>query len=303
MAPTRELALQIYDHSLEFSKCMGLDLVCIYGGGGNSRHQQSEVAKGVDVLVATPGRLHDFVQSKRLDLSEVFIFVLDEADRMLDMGFLPQVKSIVLHLREERQTLLWSATWPPEVDELSRDLCKNRPITIQVGDQGLTINTAITQHVKVISDRDKKKEMFKILRANSNTPDFKVLIFSSTKKNCDFLAELLCKDGYQALALHGDKDQSQREKIIEDFRNKANILVATDVASRGLDIKNIKAVINFDFPGCIEDYIHRIGRTGRAGATGSSYTFITEKDAGHAQELCEVACCHEGVEEGQPDRA
>jgi ATP-dependent RNA helicase DDX5/DBP2 len=208
---------------------------------------------------------------------------------MLDMGFLPQVKSIVLHLNNERQTLLWSATWPPEVDELSKDLCKNKPITIQVGDEGLTINTAITQHVMVVNDRDKKKELLKILRASAGSGDFKALIFSATKKNCDFLAELLNKEGFEALAIHGDKDQSQREKIIEDFKNKASILVATDVASRGLDIKNIKAVINFDFPHCIEDYIHRIGRTGRAGATGDSYTFITEKDAGQAQDLCDVS--------------
>lgn len=267
---------------------MNQELVCIYGGAGNSRHQLSEVAKGVDMLVATPGRLHDFVRGGKLDLSEVFIFVLDEADRMLDMGFISQVKSVVLNLQPERQTLLWSATWPPEVDELSRDLCKNRPITIQVGDEGLTINTAITQHVLVISDRDKRKEMFKILRSNARAPDFKVLIFSNTKKNCDNLAELLNNDGYQALALHGDKDQSQREKIIDDFRTKANVLIATDVASRGLDIKNIKAVINYDFPNHIEDYIHRIGRTGRAGAKGSSYSFLTEKDAGLAKDLIEV---------------
>lgn len=289
LAPTRELALQIYDSSLAFVKSMDQDMVCVYGGSKNSREQISDLAKGVDLVIATPGRLHDFMQRGKLDLSEVFIFVLDEADRMLDMGFLPQVKSITNFLKpdKERQTLLWSATWPAEVDALSRDLCKNRPITIQVGDQGLTINTAIKQEVIVMDEKEKKKNLFKILRANASD-DFKVLIFCGTKKNCDFLAELLVKDGHQAMALHGDKDQSEREQIIEKFKRSANIMIATDVASRGLDIKNIKAVINYDFPNCIEDYIHRIGRTGRAGASGLSFSFFTDKNRGKASALCDV---------------
>lgn len=268
---------------------MNQDIVCVYGGSKNSREQISELAKGVDVVVATAGRCHDFLQRGKLDLSEVFIFVLDEADRMLDMGFLPQVKSITLHLKpdKERQTLLWSATWPDDVDDLSRELCKNRPIRIQVGDEGLTINTAITQHVFVIDEKEKKKNLFKIFRENA-ADDFKVLIFCSTKKQCDFIAELLQKDGHQAMAIHGDKDQTEREQIIDRFKGSANVMVATDVASRGLDIKNIKAVINYDFPNCIEDYIHRIGRTGRAGATGLSYSFVTAKDGGKAQALCDV---------------
>lgn len=268
---------------------MDQSIVCVYGGAKNSREQVSELAKGVDLVIATPGRCHDFLQRGKLDLSEVFVFVLDEADRMLDMGFLPQVKSITNHLKpdSERQTLLWSATWPEDVNELSKDLCKNRPIKIQVGNEGLTINTAIKQHVFVIDEKEKKKNLFKIFRENA-ADDFKVLIFCSTKKQCDFIAELLGKDGHDAMAIHGDKDQYEREKIIDRFKGSANVLVATDVASRGLDIKNVKAVVNYDFPNCIEDYIHRIGRTGRAGATGLSFTFVTQKDGGKAADLCEV---------------
>lgn len=291
LAPTRELACQIYDSALPFAKSMDHDLVCIYGGA-DARNQRSELAKGVDLLVATPGRLHDMVQRGNVDLGQVFILVLDEADRMLDMGFLPQVKSIVNHLKSERQTLLWSATWPEEVNELSKDLCKNRPITIMVGEEGLTVNTNITQHVQVCDETEKKKELLKILRGNVNCANDKVLIFSTTKRNCDFLSELLNKEGFYALAIHGDKHQSQREKIIEDFKGKANILVATDVASRGLDIKNIKAVVNYDFPTSIEDYIHRIGRTGRAGAKGDSFTFFTSKDSNFASDLVDVVTCN-----------
>lgn len=304
LAPTRELALQIYDSSLPFVKCMNQSMVCVYGGSKNSREQLSELFKGVDVVVATPGRCHDFIQRGKLNLSEVFVFVLDEADRMLDMGFLPQVKSITNHLKpdKERQTLLWSATWPDEVDGLSRDLCKNRPIRIQVGNEGLTINKSIQQHVFVIDEKEKKKTLFRIFRENA-ADDFKVLIFCGTKKQCDFIAELLAKDGHEAMAIHGDKDQSEREKIIERFKGSANVLVATDVASRGLDIKNVKAVINYDFPNCIEDYIHRIGRTGRAGATGSSYTFVTQKDSSKAADLCEVFSSYSDSEKGQPRSA
>lgn len=287
MAPTRELALQIYDCAVPFAKCVGHDVACIYGGA-DSRNQRSELAKGVDLLIATPGRLHDFAQRKNVDLSEVFIFVLDEADRMLDMGFLPQIKAIVDFLKPARQTLLWSATWPDEVNELSTKLCKNRPITIKVGDDGLTINTAITQHVLIVDDNEKKRELIKIVRSKVVSENDKVLIFSATKRNCETLAEMLEKEGFKALTIHGDKHQAQREQVMDDFRGKGNILIATDVASRGLDVKNIKAVVNFDFPSSIEDYIHRIGRTGRAGALGESFTFFTSKDGSHAQGLCEV---------------
>lgn len=287
MAPTRELALQIYECAKPFAKSVSHNVVCVYGGA-ETWNQRNELAKGVDLLIATPGRLHDFCKRKNVDLSDVFIFVLDEADRMLDMGFLPQIKAIVEYLKPERQTLLWSATWPDEVNQLSMNLCKNKPITIKVGDDGLTVNTSITQHVLVMEVNDKRRELFKILKSKISNETDKVLIFSSTKRNCDALSEIIEREGFSALSMHGDKDQYQRERIMAKFRGKSSILIATDVASRGLDIKNIKAVINYDFPNCIEDYIHRIGRTGRAGALGESFTFFTSRDRHHSKGLCDV---------------
>ena len=287
MAPTRELVCQIFECAKPYAKAVDLDIVCVYGGA-DIHYQKSEVHKGCDLVIATPGRLYDFAGRNNIELGEVFIFVLDEADRMLDMGFLPQVRSISNFIKDSRQTLLWSATWPPEVEELSRNLCKNKPITIKVGNEGLTVNNSITQHVLCIEDNDKKKELYKILRSNVRSPNDKVIIFATTKRNCDFLAGILNDEGYKALAIHGDKHQSERDRIIESFRGSSNILVATDVASRGLDIKNIKIVVNYDFPQNIEDYVHRIGRTGRAGATGESYTLFTSRDGNHASSLIEL---------------
>lgn len=287
MAPTRELVCQIYECAKPYAKAVDLDIVCVYGGA-DIHYQKSEVHKGCDLVIATPGRLYDFAGRNNIELGEVFIFVLDEADRMLDMGFLPQVRSISNFIKDSRQTLLWSATWPPEVEELSRNLCKNRPITIKVGNEGLTVNNSITQHVLVIEENDKKRELHKILKSNVHSSQDKVIIFATTKRNCDYLAQMLNEDGYKALAIHGDKHQSERDRIIESFRGSSNILVATDVASRGLDIKNIKVVVNYDFPQNIEDYVHRIGRTGRAGATGDAYTLFTSRDGNHASGLLEL---------------
>lgn len=213
LAPTRELALQIFDHTAAYAKCVNQNVVCVYGGA-DSRQQRSELANGVDLLIGTPGRLHDFVQRGSIDLSEAFILVLDEADRMLDMGFLPQVRAIVDHLKESRQTLLWSATWPAEVDALSRHLCKNKPVTIRVGDEGLTINTAIKQHVLFVQDNGKRTALLAILRSELPRSGDKAIIFSSTKKNCELLVGALEKEGLAALSIHGDKDQRQRESIM-----------------------------------------------------------------------------------------
>jgi len=206
MAPTRELVCQIYECAKPFVKAIDLDVACIYGGA-DSHPQRHDLSRGADLLIATPGRLHDFIQRGHVELNEVFILVLDEADRMLDMGFLPQVKSIVDYLKPKRQTLLWSATWPREVEELSRNLCKNRPITIRVGNEGLTINPNITQHVILCEDEGKKREMISLLRRCQKTPTDKTLIFTSTKRMCDVLAKTLENEGFPALAIHGDKTQ------------------------------------------------------------------------------------------------
>jgi superfamily II DNA/RNA helicase len=206
MAPTRELVCQIYECAKPFVKAVDLDVACIYGGA-DSHPQRHDLARGADLLIATPGRLHDFIQRGHVELNEVFILVLDEADRMLDMGFLPQVKSIVDYLKPKRQTLLWSATWPREVEDLSRNLCKNRPITIRVGNEGLTINPNITQHVILCEDDGKKREVIGLLRRCQKCPTDKTLIFTSTKRMCDVLAKTLENEGFPALAIHGDKTQ------------------------------------------------------------------------------------------------
>lgn len=287
MAPTRELVCQIYDAAKPFVNSIQQQVVLCYGGA-NSREQRAELENGCDILIATPGRLYDFINRGNVNLSEVFMLVLDEADRMLDMGFLPQVRNITGHLRPTRQTLLWSATWPKAVEDLSKNLCQNRPVQIRVGNEGLTINPNITQTVMVVDEFDKQNEVKRLIRSATNNPKDKVLVFVATKRCCDSVASLLSKDGFPALAIHGDKDQSQREHIMSQFKGPVNILVATDVASRGLDIKAIRVVINYDFPNNIEDYIHRIGRTGRAGAFGDSYTLFTNKDSSHGEDLVQV---------------
>jgi len=282
--------MQIYQSALPFSKSVGLSVVCIYGGS-ETYPQREELSRGVDLLIATPGRLLDFAERMSVNLSKVIYFVIDEADRMLDMGFIPQVKKIVEELKPRRQTLLFSATWPKDVEVLSDEICLNNPVKIKIGgDDQYTVNKAIGQNIEILDEFDKTQRLKELLRdLFCNNKHQKVLIFTKTKKGCDKLSRTIEYAGYDASAIHGDKAQNARQKIINDFkRSDKTILVATDVASRGLDIKDIKSVINFDFPQTIEDYIHRIGRTGRAGAKGDSYTFFTYEDAGLASDLVDV---------------
>ncbi|CAA0828524.1 DEAD-box ATP-dependent RNA helicase 46 [Striga hermonthica] len=285
LSPTRELATQIQDEAVKFGRSSKISCTCLYGGAPKGP-QLRDLDRGVDVVVATPGRLNDILEMRRVSLHQVSYLVLDEADRMLDMGFEPQIRKIVKQVPSRRQTLMYTATWPKEVRRIAADLLVNS-VQVNIGNvDELVANKAITQYVEVLPPMEKRRRLEQILR--SQEPGSKVIIFCSTKKMCDQLAGNLTRQ-FGAVAIHGDKSQGERDYVLNQFRNgRSPILVATDVAARGLDIKDIRVVINFDFPTGIEDYVHRIGRTGRAGATGVSYTFLCDQDSKHAAELVKL---------------
>merc|ERR1712050_62312 len=286
LAPTRELAVQIQEESNRFGKSSKIKNTCCYGGVPRGP-QQTDLREGVEIVIATPGRLIDFLESGDTNCKRVTYLVIDEADRMLDMGFEPQVRKICSQFRPDRQTLMWSATWPKEVQKLARDLCKEDPAHINVGSLDLRTAHTIRQYVEVVKPQDKRRRLRRLLEKVMDGS--KILIFAQTKRDGDDLTREMRTDGFPALCIHGDKKQEEREWVLKEFKEgKQPILVATDVASRGLDVKDIKYVINYEFPTTIEDYIHRVGRTGRAGATGSSYTFFTEDKFRHARDLIAV---------------
>merc|ERR1711990_478926 len=286
LAPTRELAVQIKVECDKFGASSQIKNTCVYGGAPK-RHQTGDLQRGVEIVIATPGRLIDFLDSGVTNLKRITYLVLDEADRMLDMGFEPQVRKIISQIRPDRQTLMWSATWPEEVKRLARDICKEDPVHINVGSLDTRCAHTIRQYVEVVQERDKRSRLKRLLEKVMDGS--KILIFAQTKRDGDELTRDMRTDGFPALCIHGDKKQEEREWVLKEFKEgKSPILVATDVASRGLDVKDIKYVINYDFPNQIEDYIHRVGRTGRAGATGSSYTFFTQDKFRHAPDLIKV---------------
>ncbi|KAL6907907.1 hypothetical protein ACP4OV_002077 [Aristida adscensionis] len=285
LAPTRELASQIQDEAVKFGRSSRVSCTCLYGGASKGP-QLRELERGADIVVATPGRLNDILEMKKISLHQVSLLVLDEADRMLDMGFEPQIRKIVDEIPPSRQTLMYTATWPKEVTKIAGDLLRD-PVQVNIGSiDELVANKSITQYVEVVPPMDKQRRLEQILRAQERGS--KIIIFCSTKKLCDQLARGLGRS-FGAASIHGDKSQAERDHVLNQFRTgSAPILVATDVAARGLDIKDIRVVINYDFPTGIEDYVHRIGRTGRAGATGVSYTFFSEQDWKYAGDLVKV---------------
>ncbi|VDN84047.1 unnamed protein product [Brugia pahangi] len=243
---------------------------------------------GVDILAAAPGRLLDFLIAGVLNLNRCTYLVLDEADRMLDMGFEPQIRRIVSMIRPDRQTLMFSATWPKEVRTLAKDFLSD-PVFVNVGSLKLAANSNIIQMVTVVEENEKEEKLLEFLNRTSSEQHCKTLIFVGMKRTADWLTRLIRKKGYPALSLHGDKSQTERNFVMNDFKNgECSILVATDVAARGLDVNDIKYVINFDCPKNIEDYIHRIGRTARHDKTGTSYTLCTRSDAPIVNELVSV---------------
>ena len=275
VTPTRELALQVAESVRTYGAGTGLRSVAVYGGVAMGP-QIDAFRRGVDIVIATPGRLLDHTDRRNLDLSNVEILVLDEADRMFDMGFINDVRKIVSETSEDRQTLLFSATMAPPIEKLAREIQRN-PQLIEIG---LRTNAAETVEQKIcgVHGDDKIDLLLHVLR---NEPAGRTVVFTRTKHRADKIARKLIQSKISAVAIHSNRSQAQRRKGLADFSaGRFQVLVATDIAARGLDVDNITHVINFDIPGTPEDYIHRIGRTGRAGESGEAWTFIAPEDRG-----------------------
>ena len=270
LTPTRELAIQIHKNLLAYGKNLKQKYAVIFGGVGQG-NQVRDLSQGVDVLVATPGRLIDLIQQKYIRLDHVEIFVLDEADRMLDMGFLKDVKRIINLLPQKRHSLFFSATMPPEIQTLAQSILKN-PKKVEVTPPSTTVER-IRQTVMFV---EKKEKMNLLIHTLKNKNLYKVLVFVEMKHFANKVVDKLMANGITAAAIHGNKSQSARQRALEDFsRDRIRVLVATDIASRGIDIDGITHVINFELPNVAENYVHRIGRTARAGADGDAISFCT----------------------------
>lgn len=278
VAPTRELAIQIKEEARKFAQSSGIRSTVVYGGT-SVQHQVSDVLRGVHVLIATPGRLLAFLDDGLISFKMVRFFVLDEADRMLDMGFMPDIERLENHTsmprRGKRQTLMFSATFPDEIQHAATSFLDNY-LFLQIGLLGSACGDVQQFFIKV-SQYEKREKLMDIL-ADTEKPE-KTIIFVDKQTNADFLATYLCQSDYKATSVHGARTQQQREEAVLDFkRNRMPILVATAVAARGLDIPNVTHVINFDLPKTIDEYVHRIGRTGRVGNVGKATSFYDEKN-------------------------
>ena len=273
LCPTRELASQIRDNIEEYARHLDIRSMVMFGGV-SQRPQVKLLRQGVDILIATPGRLLDLMGQGHVDLSYVQFLVLDEADRMLDMGFIRDIRKILAQIPEDRQSLLFSATMPSSIVELSRDMLYE-PVRVEVSPESSTVE-AIEQSLMFVMKKDKRDLLTHLIR--DENPE-KVLVFSRTKHGCNRIVKQLAQDEIEALAIHGNKSQGAREKALGRFREGSlQVLVATDVASRGIDVSDISHVINLDLPNESEVYVHRIGRTGRAGQGGIAIAFCDENE-------------------------
>jgi ATP-dependent RNA helicase RhlE len=280
LAPTRELAMQVFESVRTYSKYVPLRATCIYGGV-DMKPQIQDLRTGVEIVVATPGRLLDHVQQKTILLGQVEMLVLDEADRMLDMGFIPDIRRILDLLPAARQSLLFSATFSEEIKNLADKMLKE-PQLIEVARRNM-VSEMITHRVHPVSSGLKRNLLAHLLR---HEPDTQALVFVATKLACGRLAHFLERHGIAADAIHGDKGQAQRTDTLESFKSgKLRVLVATDVAARGLDIDDLPSVINFELPHTAEDYVHRIGRTGRAGRQGNAVSLVCAEEKHHLAEI------------------
>ena len=279
LAPTRELAAQIGESFSVYGKFLKFKHTVIFGGVKQGKQVQA-LFKGVDIVVATPGRLLDLLNQRKLTLNNVEFFVLDEADRMLDMGFIHDIKKIIARLPHKRQSFFFSATMSAEVNKLAKTLLKN-PIHVVVA-QATTVES-VKQHVFFIDQSKKEKLLLELLRQKHLTS---VLIFTRTKHRANKVATFLIKNNISSDAIHGNKSQNARTKAIKNFKNgKIKVLVATDIAARGIDIDNISHVINFELPNEPESYVHRIGRTARAGAAGTAFSFCAAEERNYLRDI------------------
>ncbi|MCK4807871.1 MAG: DEAD/DEAH box helicase, partial [Candidatus Aegiribacteria sp.] len=280
LAPTRELAAQIGESIRTYGRFLNLRHSVIFGGV-KQFHQVKALNKGIDILVATPGRLLDLMQQGFIHLNEVEVFILDEGDRMLDMGFIPDIKKIMSKIPAERQTLFFSATMPPKMVNLARTMVRN-PIKITITPDQPVVES-IAQKVLFVGKKNKDALLVSLLR---DPKVYKALVFTQMKHTANRVVQKLSARGIPGAAIHGNKSQASRTRVLDDFkRGRFQVLVATDVAARGLDVDNITHVINYDLPMESETYVHRIGRTARAGANGSAISFCCAEDRAYLREI------------------
>jgi ATP-dependent RNA helicase DDX5/DBP2 len=302
LVPTRELCTQIAQEAEKFSQAV-IDVggiptkIAVAFGGVKKNEQVWALRESLDVLVASPGRLMDFLNCGETSLHRTTYLVLDEADQMFDMGFEPQLRQILSQIRPDRQTLMWSATWPREVRNLAKSICVDQPVHIQIGSEELTANHQIHQVAELVTgEKEKMDKLFSLVLpqlyltdAGERIEDAKMLIFCNTKDTVDYLTKKMREEGVNAVAIHSGKEQKERLWVFDQFRTgETKVLVATNLMGRGVDVPKVNIVLNYDMPKKIEEYIHRIGRTARAGAVGKAISFVSYGDSGVIPDLIGV---------------